>query len=112
MDRLLLRGIAGVRSVSCRSGVLGSMGQHMGKTEAVLAECVHQWRLMGEDQYRNGGRQEQGLGLEEQERRMQIQCTAQPAVLLDSGREQRCNKGSDFTGELSVFSSQTRQEIF
>ena len=82
------------------------------KTEGVLAEHGHWCRLMGEDQYRNVERQEQGLGLEGQERRMQTQCTAQPVVLPGSGREQRCNEGSDFTDELSAFHPQTPQEIF
>lgn len=78
-------------------------GSADGKTEAVLAEHVHCWRLMGEDQQRNVERQERGLGLEGQERRM-------PAVLPGSGREQRCNEGSDCTDELNVFSPQIPQE--
>ena len=44
-------------------------GSADGKTEAVLAEHVRRWRLMGEGQARNVERPERGLGLGLQERR-------------------------------------------
>lgn len=78
-------------------------------------DCTDRARTLveidGEHHCRKAERQEQGLGLERQERRMQTQCTAQSTVPLGLGMEQRLKEGSDFTDELSAFPPQTLQEI-
>lgn len=57
-------------------------------------------------------RQKQALGLEGQEKRVQIQCMAQSTMPLGLGREQRCHGGSDVTKKLIVLPPQTSQELF